>query len=208
MHLEREKPRLKENAIPQLNLEMREPSIKRKQVQAPKSQKQKRIKAQMLVKSEACADDEVDASNDDKHENHLENSSSYGEVIDVQIEQLNPSGSELVVAEERTEIDDTAVKRQTFDTIYDDIYEVVLPSTLWGVHRDPDQNFIAFTQFDFAQMNCSKSLNVSNTFDIQATIGGVTVLSEAVKELSIEFLSKALSDLDEQQIVKELPETT
>lgn len=194
--LEREKPRLKENAIPQLNMESR--SAKRTRPPAPKSQKVKRIERRP-VNAVAATDEEVDAPNDINHENHAEAPGSDEEVVDVHIEKLNGSESDAIIDETQTDPVDAARKRQIFEAIYDDIYEVVLPSTQWGIHRDPDQNFLAFTQFDFAQMNCVKSLCVSNTFNVQATIHGTSVMNEMADELSVEYLSKTLSALDDHE---------
>ncbi|XP_055522527.1 uncharacterized protein LOC129716717 isoform X2 [Wyeomyia smithii] len=34
-----------------------------------------------------------------------------------------------------------------FELLYDDVYEVELPSMLWGIHRDTEKTFICFTEF-------------------------------------------------------------
>lgn len=194
VQLEREKPRLKDNAIPLLNLEVRDAHAKRTRVIVPKEQKVTRIKQQLLVAETTDAtDDGTDASNDVDLDNHLDMATSDEEVVDVRIEKLNETG------EDAAETQDENAKQKMFDTIYDDIYEVVLPSTLWGIHRDPEQKFIAFTQFDAAKMNCNKSLYVSSTFEMHATICGTNVSHEMADALSVELLSKALSELDEQQ---------
>ncbi|XP_035791902.1 uncharacterized protein LOC118466516 [Anopheles albimanus] len=36
-----------------------------------------------------------------------------------------------------------------FDELYDNIYDVELPSPLWGIHRDPGRKYVAFTRFDW-----------------------------------------------------------
>uniref|UniRef100_A0A182PP54 THAP-type domain-containing protein n=1 Tax=Anopheles epiroticus TaxID=199890 RepID=A0A182PP54_9DIPT len=42
---------------------------------------------------------------------------------------------------------DAAARESIFEELYDNIYEVELPSTLWGVHREPDRKFAAFSRF-------------------------------------------------------------
>lgn len=198
VQLGREKPRLKDSAIPQLNLEVRLSHTKRTRAQTTKKSKM------IHEKPETITDDrleETDESNDGDHEIHSEmNSTSDEEVVNVTIEKLTPLGAAAdVESEGNGDNGDANTKQKIFETIYDDIYEVVLPNTLWGIHRDPDQKFIAFTQFDSVKMNCGKLLLVSNTFRIRAFVGGVEVSKEAVNALSVESISKALCELDEQQ---------
>lgn len=195
VQLEREKPRLKDNAIPQLNLEVRHAHTKR--ARAPKKPTVVNIDMRISVDEANAASYPMELSNDGDLGNHLEMPSSDEEVLDLNIGKLNASGNGT--REENDESSEAESKRKIFETIYDDIYEVVLPNTLWGIHRDPDQKFIAFTQFDSVKMNCIRALYVSNEFEIRATIGGADVLNETVEVLSLQFLSKALSELDEQQ---------
>lgn len=195
VQLQREKPRLKDNAIPQLNLEVRHAHTKR--TRAPKKLAVVSIEMQLSVDDASATSDPMDLSNDGDLENFPEMPTSDDEVLDVSIEKLNAAG--CGTREENDETSEAESKRKIFETIYDDIYEVVLPSTLWGIHRDPDQKFIAFTQFDSLKMNCSRALFVSNAFEIRATIGGADVLTETADVLTVQFLSKALSELDEQQ---------
>lgn len=198
VQLEREKPRLKDNAIPQLNLEVRHAHTKRSKFPAPKKPKVSQIETKISIKDAIATDKDFDTSNDIDNENHLEMPTSDEEVVDVRIENL--SDTDIAVTDTRAEeTDDNYSKRKTFEIIYDDIYEVVLPSTLWGIHRDPDQKFIAFTQFDPVKMNCSKTVYVSNAFEIYGAINGANVFNETIDELSVEYLSKMLGDLDEQQ---------
>ncbi|XP_050097764.1 uncharacterized protein LOC126578855 [Anopheles aquasalis] len=36
-----------------------------------------------------------------------------------------------------------------FEELYDNVYDVELPSSLWGIHRDPKRKYVAFTRFDW-----------------------------------------------------------
>ncbi|XP_052859827.1 uncharacterized protein LOC128267078 [Anopheles cruzii] len=44
-----------------------------------------------------------------------------------------------------------------FEELYDNIFEVELPSILWGLHRDPERKFVAFTRLDWRpdDVNCA-----------------------------------------------------
>lgn len=133
VQLEREKPRLKDNAIPQLNLEYRHPHTKRNRIQVPKRQKVACIGTQISTEeADTAADDEMDMSNDvDRDADHLGMLRSD--------EKLTATDSDATTAAEtRIETDDATTKRKIFETIYDDIYEVMLPNTLWSIHRDPE----------------------------------------------------------------------
>lgn len=92
----------------------------------------------------------------------------------------------------------TEEKRQIFDTVYDEIYEVVLPNTLWGIHRDPEERqFIAFTMFDGNKMSCSIAVKVTDAFELKVYTNGAEKSTEILKELNIDSLTKLLSQLNE-----------
>lgn len=89
-------------------------------------------------------------------------------------------------------------KHQIFDAVYDDIYEVILPNTLWGIHRDPeDRQYIAFTLFDAKQMNCSIAVKITDNFELQTYRNGAQESSEILNELNVEVLTKLLNQLNE-----------
>lgn len=93
-------------------------------------------------------------------------------------------------------LDDDA-KRQIFDTVYDDIYEVVLPNTLWGTHRDEYRQYIAFTLFDATAMNCLIAVKITDTFNLNVYMNGVQQTNEELCELNVEALTKLLNELNE-----------
>lgn len=89
------------------------------------------------------------------------------------------------------------VKRQTFDAVYDDIYEVVLPNTLWGIHRAEERRYIAFTMFNAKDMNCSIAVKISNDFNVNVFVNGVKQSEDKLNELSVDTLTKLLNQLNE-----------
>lgn len=88
-------------------------------------------------------------------------------------------------------------REQIFDSIYDDVYEIVLPTTLWGIHRDSDRKYITFTKFDIDKMACSKILHVNNEFEIKISIDGVLKKTTDMKIISVQVLTDLLNELDE-----------
>lgn len=89
-------------------------------------------------------------------------------------------------------------KRQIFDTVYDDIYEVVLPNTLWGIHRDPeDRQYIAFTMFNADTMNSSIAVKITDTFNLKVFANGAQKTCETLLELSVDILTKLVNQLND-----------
>lgn len=95
------------------------------------------------------------------------------------------------------EADQQRERQVIFESIYDDIYEVVLPTTLWGIHRDPERKFIVFTEFDENTMSTAKLLHVSDTCEMKAYIHQEEVQLLKRDNLSVDTLTDALSELDE-----------
>lgn len=98
------------------------------------------------------------------------------------------------------EIEDNPEKLASFDCICDDIFEVILPSTLWGIHRDPDNKFVVFSMFDINTMSNSKLLYVSNQFEIKILLYNKLISQQILDELSIEILSNLLNDLEDYRL--------
>lgn len=88
-------------------------------------------------------------------------------------------------------------KRQIFDTVYDDIYEVVLPNTLWGIHRSEERRYIAFTLFNANEMKCTIAVKITDNFNLKVFINGEQQTDEALDELSVDTLTKLLAQLNE-----------
>lgn len=88
-------------------------------------------------------------------------------------------------------------KEQIFDSVYDDVYEIELPTTLWGIHRDPNRKYITFTKFDVDKMACSKILHVNSDFKIKISSDGVLKKTDDMNIISVEVLTDLLNELDE-----------
>ncbi|ETN62019.1 hypothetical protein AND_006322 [Anopheles darlingi] len=50
---------------------------------------------------------------------------------------------------EPVEIEEAPEISPVFEELYTNVYAVELPSSLWGIHRDPKRKYVAFTRFDW-----------------------------------------------------------
>lgn len=92
-------------------------------------------------------------------------------------------------------------KLDAFECIYDEAFDVTLPSLLWGIHRDPEKKFIAFSEFNQSTMTTSKLLHITDTCHCKIFINNKLKSSKNLnhEELSTESLSLLLEEL----VVKE-----
>lgn len=94
-----------------------------------------------------------------------------------------------------------ADEENSFDCIYDDIYEIVLPDTMYGVHRDPEREYIVFSRFDIAQMASTKALRIDRgDLRTRSYIDAVECTDRTHAELTLTMVSEMLSVLDAQML--------
>lgn len=89
-----------------------------------------------------------------------------------------------------------------FETLYDEVYEVELPSTLWGIHRDLDKTFIAFTEFNKDSMNIRKYLYVDQCLQYRMAVGQRIMKTGMLATASTEAISGLLAQLDGVKVRK------
>lgn len=183
--LKREKPKLKSDAVPLRNLHVECP--------APYSAEQKLTRTR-------------NARSDNKKRKTKERNGGKGVDIDHDIEMADSSAiaeaelNTLPVEEERSGKTDAAnaeERLKMFESLHDDIYEVILPSTLWGIHRDPDHEFIAFSMFDAQRMSHTKTVFIDKTLRVQTHVNGSIFLDESFEELNTEIVTRILTEIDE-----------
>uniref|UniRef100_U5EPI9 THAP-type domain-containing protein n=1 Tax=Corethrella appendiculata TaxID=1370023 RepID=U5EPI9_9DIPT len=88
-----------------------------------------------------------------------------------------------------------------FDNLYDEVFEIELPSTLWGIHRDPDREFLAFTEFNISLMMPSKILLIENTLTFKISIKSKVKIESKFEESSLtESIQIILGKLDEVEL--------
>ncbi|KAJ6638481.1 hypothetical protein Bhyg_11216 [Pseudolycoriella hygida] len=146
------------------------------------------------------SDDCFSTATDSQVDEHLIIEPSFEEFHD----DLEGSGSHIIETDEKIDLDTDDVEcvdANLFDGIYEDIYEVTLPNTLWGVHRDPNRTFIVFSYFD--KKTCSTTKLIYLDSDLNANIcvkGKIVNAYRSMCNLTIEYLTKIVSQVDEYRI--------
>lgn len=101
--------------------------------------------------------------------------------------------------------DDNDDEDTSFEQLYDDIYEVMLPDTMYGVHRDPERTFIVFSLFDAIAMRTSKVLRIDQSGRRARTfIDGVLCTDCRLPELSTDLVTTTLADLDTWRLCRRM----
>lgn len=87
-----------------------------------------------------------------------------------------------------------------FENLYDEAFDVTLPSLLWGIHRDPEKKFMAFSEFDHSTMSCCKVLFIDDNFNykifVNSKLKASSILSLA--QLEADNVSTMLDELDKE----------
>lgn len=89
-----------------------------------------------------------------------------------------------------------------FETLYDEVYEVELPSTLWGIHRDMERTFISFTEFSKDSMSSRKYLYIDQTLHYRMAVGQRIMKTGTLCAASTEAITELLAKLDEIKVRK------
>lgn len=89
-----------------------------------------------------------------------------------------------------------------FENLYDEAFDVTLPSLLWGIHRDPDRRFIVFSEFHQATMSICKLLRIDDALRCKTFVNNELNSSKTLKVENL--LPDRVSDLLEE-LSKEPP---
>lgn len=88
---------------------------------------------------------------------------------------------------------------ELFDTLYNDIYEITLPNTLWAIHRCPIQTAFFFSFIDTNLLRTSKLISVSSNGEVKVFFGSRLINERQliVHINSMEVLNDLINDVDE-----------
>lgn len=89
-----------------------------------------------------------------------------------------------------------------FETLYDEVYEVELPTTLWGIHRDLEKTFIAFSEFSKDSMSFRKYLYIDQSLQYRMAVGQRIMKSGTLASASTEAITELLTKLDDIKVRK------
>lgn len=93
---------------------------------------------------------------------------------------------------------------EMFESLYDEAFDVTLPSLLWGIHRDPDRKFIVFSEFNQSTMSVCKLLHITDSFVFKKFINNSltsTSHCQIEEELVTDYVSVVLDELDKEPLV-------
>lgn len=119
---------------------------------------------------------------------------------DVQTETIEMEVLEDIGEIDRLYDDESAIaeKRDKFVEMYNEMANIELPCSLWGVHADPENyRFIAFSKFDDSLMKCTKVLRITDMHVMDIRVDDISKSSAQLNELSIDIIADALRSLDE-----------
>lgn len=146
--------------------------------------------------------DDVNSTTDDHIDEHI-SMVTQQTAYELQDDTEDPA-SYLMKNNQRTDVQPDltydCVDVNLFDGIYEDIYEVTLPNTLWGIHRDPNRTFIVFSYFDEKTCSMSKLIHLDNGMNTHIYIKGKLVNEYPMSNLSIEYLTNLVGQVDEYRI--------
>jgi THAP domain len=194
----RDKPKLRENAIPTLNLPSKEQfeskdGLKRRSMTAKDLSNRLIAPLKRKIKEES--------EDDTKKAKILE----PGEELDVAITRPTISETDqkikvstLIKIKTETENKFHKAKLAMFENLYDEAFDVTLPSLLWGIHRDPERKFLAFSEFSHLTRSISKLIQISDNFNCETFVKGKLKSSRTLKveQLTADHISEILDELD------------
>ncbi|XP_055618518.1 uncharacterized protein LOC129763461 [Toxorhynchites rutilus septentrionalis] len=203
----RNKPTLRPNAVPtvvDLGVQMLETQG------SPVKQGVKRKRSQKIMKKivykVAKADNipeghtvELTVQENALHGITNQDSSKDTEVFEYPVQTINDTIGGL---HHNIVIETTPIPHSDFETLFDEVYEVQLPSTLWGVHRDAEKTFISFTEFSKDTMNIRKYLYVDHYLQYRMAVGQRIMRSGELSSASAEAITRLLDVLDKIKIRK------
>lgn len=201
--LKRDKPKLKSTAIPSLNLPelstlvtLDRINAKQTKQNAPrkrtlKSKTQQPAKKVCTAKKRGILSENTEAKND---VNDLDATKNDG--IEILPDDSQEEEEHLLETASVDSNDVNEMRINMFRNLFENVFDVILPTSLWGIHRDPDAKYIAFTMFDPAAMTTTKVLYVNESCESQVYIGGSLLSNGALRELNVDIVTELLNDLD------------
>lgn len=113
----------------------------------------------------------------------------------IEMEVLEDTEIDKIIDESTALVDE---KRHRFIEMYNEIANIELPCSLWGVHTDPENyRFIAFSKFDDRLMKCIKVLRITDEHMMDIRMDDISKSTAELNELNIDIIVDALRSLDE-----------
>uniref|UniRef100_W8C6B4 THAP-type domain-containing protein n=1 Tax=Ceratitis capitata TaxID=7213 RepID=W8C6B4_CERCA len=96
----------------------------------------------------------------------------------------------------------TPTDPESFENLFDNVFEIVLPTTLWGVHRSTQQNRIMFVSIEEELLNINKMITVNDKGELKIYLAERVIREEQwpLSILTTEHISNMLAELESMQI--------
>lgn len=189
----RDKPKLRENAVPTLHL----PSWSEFSATAASAQKKKiEILSHKIIstKRKIPADDEkAGKMRKILVISPVKNSKNTSEVVE-EISEIEDAQFSII-DEQNEERKEKEV--ESFENLFDEAFDVTLPSTLWGIHRDPERKFLIFSTFDEKLMKFHKFLHLD--CELKSKIVNNDKVTEGkleIEKCTTDYISEWLDKID------------
>lgn len=189
----RDKPKLRENAIPTLNLPSREqfePKNELKRRNARVEVLTNRLIAPLKSQIEVECEDKTSGTKRQK----------LREEQPIVIAAQTDLMLQAAIADPKPAVEDKnhKAKLALFQNLYDEAFDVTLPSLLWGIHRCPERKFLAFSEFSQLTKSISKLIQISDDFICETFVKGKlkSSLTLQVEQLTADHISVILDELD------------
>lgn len=207
----RDKPKLRDSVVPSKNLSPLAPQqISAKNPTVKPAQKRKAVTRQESIRENKLlklltddTNDIIDQLNVDIPEDTANLFSQNTHQIILETPETTNKLHELYESaiQQISELseEDKAKNLANFETLYDEAFDVELPNLLWGIHRDPERKFIAFTAMSVELMNVSKVLIVYEQLSYELKVNGVIRAHDYIKlseKTIIEELGLLLDEFD------------
>lgn len=204
----RDKPKLRENAVPCKNLPTADEIPLKPEEEMLKKRKEKvQILSQKIFSSPAKRKLKKDEA-DMKPSKMKKAEKSPAVVISTPAlentkEEVTDMRKVIEAAEIEFALEVTAEHQEVFDNLYDEAFDVTLPSLLWGIHRDPDRKFIAFSEFNQKTMSNCKLLHITDTLRCSTFISNQLKSSQMLQteeQVTCDYVSSLLEELDKEPL--------
>lgn len=204
----RDKPKLRENAVPCKNI----PNINEVDSEVPTKKTAKvQILSQKIIAPAKRKSEKIEESLPPKKpmKEHKavflvekviteQSTMAHKEESDQTVQKSQEDFGRAVILEEAELTENLQEKIDAFESIYDEAFDVTLPSLLWGIHRDPERKFVVFSEFNQSTMSMSKLLHISETCQCKTFINNVLKSSIHLQyeKVTTDFVSDLLEELD------------
>ena len=199
---QRSKPRLRDNAIPCKNLKKDECGFGEDQ----KAGKIEILSHKIITPAKRKVREKVEPAKSPKR---IKKQESIKILIEQELEAppqqvveetINTDEHHDKPIEPQVSTEDDEKKREMFDNLYDEAFDVTMPSLLWGIHRDPERKFIAFSEFNQETLSASKIVLISDTLNYKTVIKSQLASSKVLKaeDVTTENFSTILDELEKE----------